>query len=299
MIRTSVGEHGMTVVELLVVIAIIGIISGIAFPIYLNTTANAVKNSEKTDLMTATTKVESLLTEWRGAPKSQIAIDSTEGVWTATAEGLPSVATGKLNNKVTKLTGAIFTDGSYCLTADNTGGNKISYRSDTQVSIENEDCPTEGFGGTGTLPASTTVTLPGLVTNLTATSPADNQVIVTWDPTVGADAYTVQIAGIAPLTVTGITEATLVGVAPGDSVQVTVYAKNTDGAGAGVLTVVTVGGETDTTSLEAMRGIQTNITTLESQLGSLTDKLNAISTRVGNLEASQAPTPTPTPAPAP
>jgi type IV pilus assembly protein PilA len=63
--RTAV-DSGFTLIELLVVIIIIGILAGIAIPIYLNQRQKGWQTQAVSDMKNAATAVESHATEWAG-----------------------------------------------------------------------------------------------------------------------------------------------------------------------------------------------------------------------------------------
>lgn len=250
-------DKGFSIAELLMALAIMGILAAIVIPTALNQKGQAVVADMKADLLVSSVQVETLLTGWRGVPPSQVSITTTDGTWYATPVGENPVASGKVNAGNT-LTGTLWTDGSYCLQDSNSELSKTYiFRSDNQA-ISEGTCPDSALGGAGSLAGSTSVSLPGSVTGVTATSSADNTVTVSWDPIADASSYTVVLSGLTSREVSSGTSTTFTGVQPG-SVTATVYSRNNNGAGPGVSTTVTVGGSLITGS---------NATSLSNIIGS-------------------------------
>jgi prepilin-type N-terminal cleavage/methylation domain-containing protein len=233
-------DRGYTLVELLVTIGIISTLAAIAIPVALGQRTASIDAAQKADLLSVSTKMEDLLTGWNNMPPAQVAIATEAGGWTATPVGYDIAADGK-TSEGTIVTGTVWTDGSYCLTASNTSGHSFIFRSDDAVAVQDGTCPSTGFGTTGTLPTSETVDLPAAVTGLSVTSPNNNQIIASWDAVEGATGYTVKISGIAAIDYTGTT-ATINGVNIGTN-RVVVYAKNQNGAGPGVTATIVVNGQ--------------------------------------------------------
>jgi prepilin-type N-terminal cleavage/methylation domain-containing protein len=65
---TDEKDSGFTLIELLVVMIIIGILAAIAVPVFLNQRKGAVDASEKSDLRTISTDIESYYTDNQAYP---------------------------------------------------------------------------------------------------------------------------------------------------------------------------------------------------------------------------------------
>lgn len=247
--RSRQGDsHGFSLVELLTVIAIMGTIAAIAIPITLAQRAGGVEAGERADLLKVSTKIEKALTGWRGAPAAQVDIITWDGAWKALMIGdAASTASGALTPN-TNVTGTVWVDGSYCLRATNPGGTPLVFRSDTDAITRNATCPGTALGGAAALagPATTPASgLPTAVRNL-ALTPSNNQIVATWTapatPGAGTITYTVTVNGMAPINVgAGVLTRTITGVQSGPK-SVTVYAKNTLGAGPSKSKTTTVTG---------------------------------------------------------
>jgi len=66
--RKSTEEEGFSLVELLVVMVIIGVLAGIAIPVFINQRKSAVDTSMKSDLRNAAAFVESYYTDHDAYP---------------------------------------------------------------------------------------------------------------------------------------------------------------------------------------------------------------------------------------
>lgn len=232
-------QSGFTLAEMLVVIVIIGIIGAIAIPSALNQRTQAIEAGMEADLLATSASVDVILSTWRGVPPAETAITTSGTTWSATPDGLATVASGEISDS-SSMTGTIWTDGSYCLAISNTStGSTLIYRSDTRDVVPGT-CPLTAIGGVGTLPDTITLSLPAMPGGLTATSSVDNQIDVSWDSVSGATSYTVSVAGISTQEVT-VTNATFTGITPG-TYTVVVYAQNDNGAGPGAYASVAVSG---------------------------------------------------------
>lgn len=239
--RLSRSERGFTLTELLVVIAIIGLLGAIAIPSALNQRTRVAESTMKSDLLSTAANLDTLLASWRGVPPAEVTITTTGENWSAVPAGLPTATTGRVSGGGNSVSGTIWTDGSYCIRATNTGSTGASYiyRSDTK-SVVSGTCPTTALGGTSSTPASSALNLPSTPTNVVATSTTDNTVTVNWNAVSGASSYTVSLVGRTSREVV-TTSTTFTDVAPG-TVTVIVYAKNSNGSGPGASATVAVNG---------------------------------------------------------
>lgn len=239
--RLNRSERGFTLTELLVVIAIIGLLGAIAIPSALNQRTRVVESAMKSDLLAAGASLDTLLASWRGVPPSEVAIATSGENWSAVPAGLPTATTGRVSSGGNTLTGTIWTDGSYCISATNTDSSNASFifRSDTKAVVSGT-CPTAALGGTSSNPASSAIDLPVTPTGVVATSATDNTVTVNWNAVSGASSYTVSLVGRTSREVV-TTSTTFTEVAPG-TITVIVYAKNSNGSGPGASVTVAVNG---------------------------------------------------------
>jgi len=235
-------SEGFTLAELLIVIAIIGILGAIALPAVINQRTQAVEAGMQADILGASSSIDLLLTTWRGVPPAQVAITTTDNEWSAIIAGVEQDYAKGSTSEGTALSGTIWTDGSYCLSASNTVTDTVFiYRSDDRNVVPGT-CPATALGGVGTLPGTVSVELPDMPGSLIVSSPSDNTVSVTWEAVLTATSYTVSIAGVASQEILApATTATFTEVPPG-TLTVVVYAQNANGAGAGAYGSVAVSG---------------------------------------------------------
>jgi type IV pilus assembly protein PilA len=235
-------SEGFTLAELLIVIAIIGILGAIALPAVINQRTQAVEAGMQADILGASSSIDLLLTTWRGVPPAQVAIATTNNEWSAIITGVEQDYANGSTSEGTSLTGTIWTDGSYCISASNTVTDTVFiYRSDDRNVVPGT-CPAVALGGVGSLPGTVSVELPDMPGSLIVSSPSDNTVAVTWDAVLTATSYTVSIAGVASQEILApTTTATFTEVPPG-TLTVVVYAQNANGAGAGAYGSVAVSG---------------------------------------------------------
>lgn len=235
-------SEGFTLAELLIVIAIIGILGAIALPAVINQRTQAVEAGMQADILGASSSVDLLLTTWRGVPPAQVAITTTDDRWAAVITGVvDDYAEGGVSEG-TNLTGTIWTDGSYCLSASNAVTNTVFiYRSDERNVVPGT-CPATAIGGVGTLPGTVAVELPDMPGSLVVSSPSDNTVNASWAAVLGATSYTVSIAGVASQEILSPTTSAVFTEVPPGTLTVVVYAQNANGAGAGAYASVAVSG---------------------------------------------------------
>jgi prepilin-type N-terminal cleavage/methylation domain-containing protein len=78
-------DAGFTLIELLVVMILIGILAAIAIPVFLSQRAKAVDASEKSDVRTIATEMESYFTDAEAYPSTVgSSVNATTGVTTLT-----------------------------------------------------------------------------------------------------------------------------------------------------------------------------------------------------------------------
>jgi prepilin-type N-terminal cleavage/methylation domain-containing protein len=240
------GDKGFTLVEILVVLFIIAIVTSIAIPAALQQRHKSVDATMKADLLKVSTGLETALSGWKGVPPADIPLTFVAPTWSV-VNGGTTIISGTASSGNT-ISGELWADGSYCAQVANPdGSNNWIYRSDTQQ-ITTTTCPGTALGGLGSLPTSTTVTLPTAPGNLTAanTASVDNSVDVSWTAVSGATGYAVSITGVAPVTVAG-TSTTIPNVNGGDT-TVVVRALNSSGSGLASSTSLIVNGGTLFTS---------------------------------------------------
>jgi type II secretion system protein G len=104
-------EKGFTLIELLVVIIIIGILAGIAIPVFFSQRKKAVDKSVVSDVTNASLSLESYYSTNNAYP-------TTKALATAPANSDRIVTSNGVSLKIT-------TDGStgYCISGTNTGSN--------------------------------------------------------------------------------------------------------------------------------------------------------------------------------
>jgi type IV pilus assembly protein PilA len=71
------GDRGFTLIELLVVVVIIGVLVGIAIPVYMNYTKGAANKAAQSDVRNAVTVIEQCYTDNANKYPTALALDTT------------------------------------------------------------------------------------------------------------------------------------------------------------------------------------------------------------------------------
>lgn len=248
MLRTFLRDtKGFTVAELVTVMAILAVLAAIAIPLTLNQRASANETAQRADLTIAVSKVQDLLIGYNGIPPADIFVTTSNGTWSAAADGELPVLTGTLSTNTT-ISGTVWTDGSWCVdSTDQETFKTFSYQSDIAEITEDGICPTSALGGIGTTITSSPLSLPGQVSGISIDTTIDYEALVSWSAAPGADSYTVVVVGQTTTTEYG-TSANLTGLLPGEA-TIIIYALNNDGAGQPVTITTTINGQTELQAL--------------------------------------------------
>lgn len=223
-------EKGFSMPELIATVVIISVLAAVAIPLTIRQRAKGVEASMQTQLLSASTTLQQTLSGWRGTPPDQVNITTSGGSWSAVnaSNNTTVYASGDVSDGST-VTGTIWANGSYCVQATNPGTSEtLNFRSDTKQ-VSAGACPTEPFGGGGTIPEPEVSGVPNAPTGVTATSPTPNTITISWTAIPSVTQYTVMVPGKNAVATTDTT-ATIVNVRPGN-IAVQVRATNASGTG--------------------------------------------------------------------
>jgi len=238
------GTKGFSLVEIIVVMTIVSVLVAIAVPTALQQRKKSSDASMKADALQIATGMQNALQSWNGVPPTDIPLTFATPTWSITY-GANTIVSGSVSAGDV-VSGTIWADGSYCAQVVNSSGsNNWIIRSDTGQ-LTSGTCPSTALGGLGSLPTSTTVTLPGAPGNLTVvnTLGVDNSLDIAWSAVAGATSYLVNVTGVTPITVTApAVNTTVTNIAGGDT-TVSVRAVNASGSGQASATNITVLGGT-------------------------------------------------------
>lgn len=234
------ADRGFTLAELLVAIAIVGIISGIAVPIYISSLTSARNGAIEGSLSVVATAIETRVTAWNGRPPYAFGVCNDAATyptnpgptntcpvdqWAAqrigTAASLAPPLTGGLPDGV-QIVGHMDATGRYCLdgTSQSTGTSTFYITEEMDAAAEG-DCLTSGWTpeNANNTPDTPLPVAPDAPSLLSYNNLGGGNVEVTWEAVAGTT-YLVSLSGQltpAPITVgtTGVTAYTFTGVAPG------------------------------------------------------------------------------------
>lgn len=238
------GTKGFSLVEIIVVMTIVSVLVAIAVPTALQQRKKSSDSAMKADALQIATGMQNALYSWNGTPPADVPLTFATPTWSITY-GANTIVSGSVSTGDV-VSGTIWADGSYCAQVVNSSGsNNWIIRSDTGQ-LTSGTCPSTALGGLGSLPTSTTVTLPGVPGNLSVinTLGVDNSIDVFWSAVAGATSYLVNVTGVTPITVTAPAVNTTVTNIPGGDTTVSVRAVNASGSGQASATNITVLGGT-------------------------------------------------------
>ena len=238
------GTKGFSLVEIIVVMTIVSVLVAIAVPTALQQRKKSSDAAMKADALQIATGMQNALQSWNGTPPADVPLTFATPTWSITY-GANTIVSGSVSTGDV-VSGTIWADGSYCAQVVNSSGsNNWIIRSDTGQ-LTSGTCPSTALGGLGSLPTSTTVTLPGAPGNLSVinTLGVDNSIDVFWSAVAGATSYLVNVTGITPVTVTAPSVSTNITNIPGGDTTVSVRAVNASGSGQASATNITVLGGT-------------------------------------------------------
>ena len=182
--------------------AIVGVLVAIAVPAALQQRHKSTDASMKADLFKVQTGINQALNGWRDVPPSDVPLTFASPTWSIVSASV-TIASGTVSSGDT-ISGTIWADGSYCVQVVNSAGsNNWILRSDTGQ-VSSGSCPSTALGGVGSLPTSTSVSLPGAVSGFTAvnTSGVDNSADLSWTSVSGATSYAITAVGSTTTTTT-------------------------------------------------------------------------------------------------
>ena len=203
MFRKKGEQKGFTLIEVIATLAIIGMLAGVATPVYLNQTKKGREVAAKSAISGVQTKILDSLTATRGAPTEQIAITTTSAVevspvtWVAKTAGNVEKFRGTFESSG-PVTGTVFTNGSWCVAQQASSGETFVAKSDSPGTIiQGQVCPLTELATGFVLPSGSAATVPSKPSNLVASSPSNNRVDISWGAVTGAVSYTVRLEGKA------------------------------------------------------------------------------------------------------
>ena len=274
---TSKGSFGFSMPEILAVVGIAGVLTAIAIPLTIGQQAKAANETTQGNLKSVSSAMNASLQSLRGIPPEALNVCSNaatwptsgtvtntcaNGTWTATRVSNNASVSPTIEGKVSpsvQVQGRIAADGSYCLDGTSTqSGSSAFHITSLESEVVAGTCQSVGWTSNGGVSGSAGISGSGSLsaapTGLTATpNPTAGNVSVQWTAVSGA-AYSVEITGYAPKTITATAAGALTCIFPSDTCAASLVSGslpkgdyiasvrqvNTDGAGPAAVVSFTV-----------------------------------------------------------